>query len=392
MLCAEHEAPIHEEMVRFHNHLGISTFRPEDVIGIPSRGPLIPICADAARLSAEKPQAVENMLNGARTMLPVIVSPGTEAIARRFDLVSETTTRAVDLANNKKFLSLLAARYGFLAPPTLKPKNMSDAERIFSELIDIARSDPKRFEQKIWVKLCRSSGGEGVTSFTSLNGFMEWLESEGQGSDFKDAMMSDGHYEGIVLQLGVRPREKDSVPNINFYVGDSDEADRFLGASAQAIENGSIHVGNNGMLSEADMESISPVIKMVSSGLRSIGYRGLCGIDVVMAANGEIWVIDINARWNASTPTLMLFNDLKRMPGVGVFRYTGKVRVPNGVSVSEFAGWLDSQGIGFHPDRGGVIPINFMTAHAPGKESYIGASIFAPDHATVNEYFEGSHM
>ena len=89
----------------------------------------------------------------------------------------------------------------------------------------------------------------------------------------------------------------------------------------------------------------------------------------------------------------MLFNDLQRMPGVGVFRYTNKIRVPRGTSVSKFADWLDSQRIGFTPDRGGVIPINFMTAHrAPGKESYIGASIFGRNYAAVNEYFELSHM
>jgi len=391
--CAAHEAPIHREMVRLHNHLGISTFRSRDVVGIPSQGPLVPICSDAARLSDEEPQAVENMLNGARIMLPVIVSPDTVGIARRFNLASETTTGSVDIANNKKYLPALAFRGRFLTPPTRKPGNMSEAASSFKELIDIARSDPMRFEPKVWVKLCRSSGGEGVRSFTNLRVFMDWLDSEGQGSDFREAMMSDGHHEGIVLQLGVKARAADAAPNINFYVGDSDGADRDLGASYQAIEDGSIHVGNNGMLSALDRERISPIIKKVSRALRSIGYRGLCGIDVIMGANGEIWVIDINARWNASTSTLMLFNDLQRMPGVGVFRYTSKIRVPKRTSVSEFAGWLDSQRISFTPERGGVVPINFMTAHrSPDKESYIGASIFARNPDAVNEYHELAHM
>jgi hypothetical protein len=391
--CAAHEAPIHREMVRLHNHLGISTFRYDDVVGIPSQGPLIPICADTAKLSAVEPQAVKNMLNGARTMLPVIVSPDTVDIARRFNLASETTTRAVDIANNKKFLPALAWGYGFLTPPTRKPRDMFSAGNLFRELIDIALSDPARFEPKVWVKLCRSSGGEGVKGFTSVKAFVDWLAGDGQGGDFRDAMMSDGHNEGIVMQLGVRARADDAAPNINFYVGDSDEADRDLGASYQAIEDGSIHVGNNGLLSEVDRERISPIIKKVSRALRSIGYRGLCGIDVIMGANGEIWVIDINARWNASTSTLMLFNDLRRMPGVGVFRYASKIRVPERTSVSKYADWLDSQRISFTPERGGVIPINFMTAHrASDKGAYIGASIFARSHAAVNEYHELAHM
>lgn len=392
-VCAEHEAPIHRDMVQYHNQLGVSTLRHKDVVGIPSRGPLVPICEDTARLADVEPLAVRNMFNGAKIMLPVIVSPGTEEIARRFGLLSETTTRAVDLANNKEFLPLFAELHGFLVPPTRKPKSMSDVENIFREFIDIARSDPERFEEKIWVKLCRSSGGEGVRSFINLQVFMDWLNSEGQGRDFKDAMMSDQPYEGIILQLGVRARENDPVPNINFYVGDSDETDRFIGASAQVIENDSIHVGNDGMLNAADMERISPVTKQVARALRSRGYRGLCGIDVVMGAGGEIWVIDVNARWNASTSTLMLFNDLRSMPGVGAFRYTGKVKVPHRTSVSAYADWLDSQGISFHPDKGGVVPINFMTAHRePGRESYIGASIFATNRATVSEFFELAHM
>jgi hypothetical protein len=393
LFCAEREAPIHRDMVSYHNHLGISSFRYDDVIGIPSQGPLIPICSDTAKLSADEPQAVRNMLNGARIMLPVIVSSDTVGIARRFGLTSETTSGPVDIANNKKFLPALASLGGYLTPPTRKPADMLSAAKFFKELIDIAMADPARFEPKVWVKLCRSSGGEGVKGFTSVREFTDWLNVEGQGGDFRDAMVSDGYHEGIVLQLGVRARATDAAPNINFYVGDSADADRDLGASYQAIEDGSIHVGNDGMISESDREMISPIITRVSRSLRALGYRGLCGIDVIMGDNGEIWVIDINARWNASTSTLMLFNDLQRLPGVGVFRYTSKVRVPRSTSVSEYADWLDSQRIAFHPDRGGVVPINFMTAHrSPDKESYVGASIFARNHEAVNEYHELAHM
>lgn len=393
VLCKEDEARLHQDTVAYNNDLGISTLRPGDVKAMPSSGLLTPICADTVRLMERDPAAVGAIFNGARTMVPVIGSHDTVRLAERFGLRYEASADAVNMANNKKYLSQAAKDFGFLSPPTKKPTTLAQAEQYFSELMKIARDDPATFESKIWVKLCRSSGGEGVVAFTRMDKFMTWLNDDDAGKDFFAAMVSNEFNEGIVLQLGVKARAEDAAPNINFFVGGSQAEDRDLGASAQAIENGSIHVGNNGMLNEADRQKISPIIQKVAYWLRSIGFKGICGIDVIMGDNGQIWVIDCNARWNASTSTVMKFQDLRHMPGVGVFRYTGKIKVPHGLSVNDYVSWLDKQDIGFTPERGGVVPINYRGAHrTDGGESVLNAAIFGPNPDVVSEYFGLAQM
>ncbi len=394
VVCSEFEAPINRALVAYHNELGISTLRPQDVHGIPSNWPYTPICDDMVEFMKREPAAARAIIDGARYMVPFIGSPGSDALAKRYNLIAETTADAVNIANNKGYLPFAARDFGFLTPPTQRPVNLQEAERYFSELMQLGTGNPDVFEPTIWVKLCRSSGGEGVRSFTALQSFLEWINGAEDGALFRQSMMSRKFNEGIVLQLGIKGRALDAGPNINFYVGKSPEDDRDLGASAQAIENGSIHVGNKGMLNASDREKISPVISRVAAWLRSIGYRGVCGIDVIMGEDGRIWVIDVNARWNASTPTLMLFHNLRQFPGVKAFRYAGKVRVPARVSVQDVASWLGAQRVGFTPERGGVVPLNLMAAHRPdvGAMAYMNAAIFAPDHETIRTYFELAHM
>lgn len=394
VLCPNDEVALHREMVKYYNELCLSTLRPGDICGISIANFLTPVCAATDALSRRNPVAVDALFRGARYLVPIIGSPGIDALARRFGLASETTTQAVNIANNKKYLPRAAQRHGFLTPPTFQPTDREHAVAHFTELMALATRDPRRFERKVFVKLVRSSGGEGVQSFTSLHKFLEWLDTDKLGRLFHQSMISPLPFEGIVLQLAVKTRRRNAVPNIGIFVGASEEEDRYLGDSAQVIANDSMHAGNRGMLKESDKKRIIPVMKKIANWLRSLGFGGVAGVDIAMGADHSVWVIDINARWNASTSTLLKFNDLRRLPGVKVFWYTGKIRVPPQVAVADFIKWLRERELEFDGETGGVIPINFMTAHRrdEGHEAFVNAQIFAPNHRLAREYFNRAHM
>lgn len=394
-LVPEYEVGIHRAMVDYYNLIGVSNMNPRDIIGIPSDDSLKPVCAHAVNLINGQIDQVGSsqlatMIMGARYMVPIIGSENSIQLAEHLGLTSETTAEAVNRANNKGELEQAAKDFGFLTPPKIRPRTMAELEEAFNELMQQAKAEPLKYDEKNYIKLLRSSGGEGVRAFTDVNELVHWTKYQPLGRSFQMTMTHPGPHEGVLLEIGARG---DDVPNIGIFVGKTPAEDAYLGDSAQVIADGSIHVGNKGMLSASDTQKIAPIMKKVCNWLRSIGFSGVAGIDVVMGANGDIWVIDINARWNACTSTLLKFNDFRHMPGVGVFRYTGKVEVPNRVDVHDFFAHLERQGLTFNGDRGGVIPINFMTAHRPdGKDgTYISAQIFAPDDRTAEQYFDRAH-
>ncbi|MBF0105120.1 MAG: hypothetical protein HQM16_07305 [Deltaproteobacteria bacterium] len=423
VICRQSEVSQHQDMVRYLNTLGVSSLRPRDVFGVEDREASTPVCQTTASLLQQDRasiQAVRAMINGARHMVPFIASDASIQIASHFKLDGTQSSQAVDLANNKGALSHGAQQFGFLTPPTTRPKNLAQAQEQFEHLLHLADQYPTIYDNKVWLKLNRSSGGEGVMAFSDIDAFLSFLTQDhnphksenttradtiqklmpkgvektfqgSKGLGFYNSMVDQGEYEGVVLQIGGKARAHEPVPNINFFVGASPSEDRYIGASAQVIEKDSIHVGNQGLSNQNDHNSFLPVIQKVAHWLRSLGFRGICGIDAVISPQGDIWVIDINARWNASTSTLMTFNNLRHLPGVETFRYAGKIRVPQGTGMHAFTRWLDLQKINFTPGRGGVIPINLMPAQ-DADHPVINAAILGPDSQTVSEYFDLAHM
>lgn len=409
VLTAAHEAPIHRVMVDYYRDvLGLPTVPSNHILSVPAGHHRVganatiadfvkPVCQSMAEWVTEEPSALRPTFHGATYMVPFISNDRTALVADHFGLLHCSVPQSVEDANNKKYLPAAAEEFGFLTPPTLQPFSLMEAAEQFDELMAIAAENSDDFEGKIWVKLCRSSGGEGTVPFEHKEDMLSWLQENHQGRDFADAMVDPAFNEGIVLQLGVRGRSKDPVPNYNFFVGDSPENARDLGGSAQVIKNQVFHVGNNGMLPEADREKINPVVKKVADWLRAIGYQDICGIDVVMGANGKVWVIDINARWNASTSTTILHNDFKGHLGTKYFRYAGKVDVPAEIDPNDYFAHLLARGAQFSLEKGGVIPINFMTAHRPDLgeahvNPMINVAIYAPNEESLQYYYELAQM
>lgn len=393
------EAPIHRDMIRYTNDLGVTNLHPNNIHAIPGSTVFAPLGdsnVNGTMLPVRALLQGGGIKIGSASIVPFYVSSGSHALGSALGLRSETQHNVVSFANDKGNLANAAEQFGFLSPPTRIPTSLADVERYFTELLQIASDAPDSFNQGVWIKLRRSSGAEGVVRFDSLQALKDWFENDNRGKNVFTAMQSTQPNEGVVLQLDVK---SDSVPCVCFFVGDTPAQDKDIGSSAQAFSNGH-YVGNNGMLSEADSERLSPIIQKVSNWLRSIGFRGICGIDVVMGANGQNWVIDINARWNASTSSLMLFHNLGRvngMRGVQFFRHTGQVRVKPGVTVNELATHLDRQQAAFSPEFGGVVPINLMTAHRPlgdyaGGHATINATIFGPTPQAVDLFSNLAHM
>jgi hypothetical protein len=70
-----------------------------------------------------------------------------------------------------------------------------------------------------------------------------------------------------------------------------------------------------------------PFVKDVVQYCASLGFWGLCGIDVLFEKNGKGHLVDLNPRVTGSCPSLMMAQLLQEKYGfqVGLFRRSGKI-------------------------------------------------------------------
>jgi hypothetical protein len=180
-LVPEYEVGIHRAMVDYYNLIGVSNMNPRDIIGIPSDDSLKPVCAHAVNLINGQIDQVGSsqlatMIMGARYMVPIIGSENSIQLAEHLGLTSETTAEAVNRANNKGELEQAAKDFGFLTPPKIRPRTMAELEEAFNELMQQAKAEPLKYDEKNYIKLLRSSGGEGVRAFTDVNELVHWID------------------------------------------------------------------------------------------------------------------------------------------------------------------------------------------------------------------------
>jgi hypothetical protein len=93
--------------------------------------------------------------------------------------------------------------------------------------------------------------------------------------------------------------------NINLHVA-RDGTIRFIGGSSQRVSASARYEGNyidSGWYPEPELEDIC--IEIASNAWQS-GWFGVCGLDVIKAADGKLYFIDPNFRLNGSTPFHMI--------------------------------------------------------------------------------------
>ncbi|RKZ92879.1 MAG: hypothetical protein DRR19_02905 [Candidatus Parabeggiatoa sp. nov. 1] len=88
-------------------------------------------------------------------------------------------------------------------------------------------------------------------------------------------------------------------PNIQYQI-DLDSIQE-LGVADQILDDKLKYHGNTYPLSTTQLDKIRLDSYRIGENLQSQGYRGLLGIDLIETTGGEVFVVDINGRANAST-------------------------------------------------------------------------------------------
>jgi hypothetical protein len=109
-------------------------------------------------------------------------------------------------------------------------------------------------------------------------------------------------------------------PCLNFGVMRSGET-RYLGYAEQDVTAEGEHRGNWMHLgSSLPEEVVDPALKVVRQAAE-MGYRGFAGVDMVIARDGRIYVLDLNFRSNASTVPVLLAAAIRERLGAVTLRY-----------------------------------------------------------------------
>ncbi len=87
--------------------------------------------------------------------------------------------------------------------------------------------------------------------------------------------------------------------NIQYHIGLN--AIQELGITEQILDEKLKYHGNAYPLSICQLEKIRDYSRMIAKELQSQGYKGLLGIDLIETIDGDVFVVDLNGRANASS-------------------------------------------------------------------------------------------
>ncbi|MBK2085033.1 ATP-grasp domain-containing protein [Francisella adeliensis] len=146
-------------------------------------------------------------------------------------------------------------------------------------------------------------------------------------------------------------------PAFQVCIGDTKEQDICLGLSDQMLD-GQTHLGNKYKSQFSDEPAVIEVCDQVTEILRSMGARGVMGVDLLIREiNGEIvpYVLEVNARQTGAIYAGFLAHELRNgesKPWVG----HNNVPVPKGAGINDYYDYLKANDIDYkYGDEEGVI-------------------------------------
>ncbi|KAL0476832.1 btrJ [Acrasis kona] len=164
-----------------------------------------------------------------------------------------------------------------------------------------------------------------IKSTHGLSGDGTWLIHNEKDRDNLITIIQERRYERMIVSDLV----DDIVSNfcLQFYVSKQEGRDKYLGTTRQVVDVCGGWEGSNINFKEQEelKKKLSPVTKHLSNYLRSKGYFGVVGVDVLETKKGELLVIDLNPRVNGSTSLCLMSNHMSRI-GRNAMSYIGEVK------------------------------------------------------------------
>ncbi len=396
------ELGMQQELGGYQRAIGLSNVNPKNLIGVPFSGGVFGFTKAVRDFVGENPSELRS--RGVKRVVPWIHSAEAAEIAKLGGLETENTTvDAVDIANDKLEFQRAAKKHGIPTAEYRHPTSIKQAINHFRQLQALARRHPDIYSSTVYVKLQRSCAGRGVEKVTTVEELVRWLT---EYPERLYALTSGDKYEGVILEAGLIPRDENASPNINFYITDDEEADMlFLCGTIQALARGTAHAGNNGPigLNHRDFQAAEPALRKCIKWLRSIGYRGPVGIDLLFHKSGKVYVIETNARWNGSTAAGLKHAEFADQPEAASFRYI-KIPAPKGTAVNRVAEHLQTTKIDGKPielkvdsngriERGvGLMSVGGTVFADSDKDSGYHALVIGPNERVLDELTAAAEM
>jgi hypothetical protein len=217
-----------------------------------------------------------------------------------------------------------ASRY-YLDDPTLTVR-LNDKARLHELTDRVPRNEhlsPAALAQNLWrerwplpyvVKLAEpSGGGDGVALCR----------------DEKDLRVARRRFVGRPVKIEYYLEDIRNNYNVQLQVA-PDGSLAYIGGSAQRVQRGA-YAGNCIDPQWVPPAAVAAVCDQAARTAATLGWHGVCGLDLIEDGAGEVWLIDPNFRLNGSTPFFLLEDYLTnrhRHPQLttGYFRYPGTPR------------------------------------------------------------------
>lgn len=260
------------------------------------------------------------------------------------------------LANNKVEMRRGAEKFGYKIAEGYSADSLHQMSERAQALLDAGY-------KKIWCKVATGYGGDLVRpasnyleigkAVRSLQGALDMAKANSNGIDNKHF----AHQFVVEGDLTGKPGVEKFLDNLNVQAIVGEKGVVPIGMSIQHVSNTGAYLGNmfddesDAVTTYRDI-SIEAVMK-VGEWARSLGYSGIIGVDLIIVQEGGkpvAYMIDSNARPNASTSSLLMKNYLE----AGVV-LNANIFLPEPVKDFDHAAGLIGDSI-YRAKGGGVLP------------------------------------
>lgn len=306
-------------------------------IGIGTRNILIPsVKGDSLSDRILKDQQLLNyLINKNPLILHSYISTSAEAkIAKLINAnFNGAPSDLTDQINNKLYLLSILPK---LSLPTLQYKIANSAT-----VITIAKQLISKYQQ-IVISGVQTYGGIAVWVINKTNDLIKF-KKEIQGCDDKDQFLITKKYEIL------------NSPNIQYQI--QSNLIEELGITDQILDDKLKYKGNIYPSKTKQLDKIRHDSYVLCQELQAAGYKGILGIDFIETIDEQLFIVDINARANASSFGLHVLK--KRFPNSYQHKYLKIIPNVNIGQAMTFKQLTQTIGPLFNQESGqGIIPYN----------------------------------
>lgn len=332
------------ELFRLYDQLGVPHMRHQDIVHLEYEDELS-LSKAIFREQAAVRRALQKLQYS--NVEPFIFSRNMDSVAEVLGVNVRTKAEASEIVNNK-YLSQAALRERGVSVPAGKLVHS------LAEATAYARELKERGYQQVSFKLQRAASGMGVfkVDVEDLPEYAKKFATELA----EEGILIDGWIEG-----------GKASPNIQYFVGDNVEQDVFVSSTDQILED-LAHKGNATTDVLDGNQRLAEDMLKIRNWTREQGFRGIIGVDFLIANDGTPYYMETNGRINGSTPGALMVDKLVGSTTAKPWGVQNNVKVPKTSSVNDFVAALDREGLTYdHQKKWGVLPTNTSPIADHGK-------------------------